>query len=83
MNWSFFIQVLQDARVIKVTVSQDPRTSISHRTRIQRIPILLTALANVLENTALFGEFLLRLSDITHEVNKRYLFYSFKGFLLV
>ena len=32
MNWSFFIQVLQDARVIKVTVSQDPRTSISHRT---------------------------------------------------
>ena len=32
MNWSFFfIQVLQDARVIKV-ISQDPRTSISHRT---------------------------------------------------
>ncbi|CAH3127823.1 unnamed protein product [Porites lobata] len=49
-------KVLQDARVIKVTVSQDPRTSISHRTSTE-------ALANVLENTALFGDILLELPD--------------------
>ena len=35
------------------------------------MPIFLTALANVLENTALFGDILLRLPDITHEVKQR------------
>ena len=41
--------------------------------KIHHVPIFLTALANVLENTALFGDILLRLPDITHEVikNKR------------
>ena len=35
------------------------------------VPIFLTALANVLENTALFGDILLRLPDITHEVKQK------------
>ena len=35
------------------------------------MPIFLTALANVLENTALFGDILLRLPDITHEVKQK------------
>ena len=48
-------------------------TSLLSLTKIQHVPIFLTALANVLENTALFGDILLRLPDITHEVieNKR------------
>ena len=43
-------------------------TSLLSLTKIQHVPIFLTALANVLENTALFGDILLRLPDITHEV---------------
>ena len=31
----------------------------------------LTALANVLENTALFGDILLQIPDITHEVKQK------------
>ena len=46
--------------------------------RIQHVPIFLTALANVLENTALFGDILLRLPDITHEVKQKVRLYIFK-----
>ena len=46
--------------------------------RIQHVPIFLTALANVLENTALFGDILLRLPDITHEVKQKIRLYIFK-----
>ena len=46
-------------------------TSLLSLTKIQHVPIFLTALANVLENTALFGDILLRLPDITHEVKQK------------